>query len=319
MITKSSIMLGLGEYDEEVKEAMQDLRAIGVDILTLGQYLQPTPLLLTVKEYVTPEKFSFWKEYGESIVPFIKSHRLYGHLNGTTPVPPEWIMQEVKNAAGQVQETVAEVNLEYETWMAHDQSLVAYITSTLSEEVLAGVDEDLSALELWNVLATTYSQVSEARFLQLKRQFQDIKHGTRSVLEYIHEIKNVSDQLAIIGHPVSDKDKLISQKLNHSNYLTQKRQIVPFIKSHILYGHIDGTTPAPPQYIDREVKRTVVADQGGGASAVGEIRFEYETVTENNPTYEAWLAHDQSLVAYITSTLSEEVMGGVDDDLTALE
>ncbi|KAF3791723.1 hypothetical protein EJ110_NYTH13772 [Nymphaea thermarum] len=63
-------------------------------------------------------------------------------------------------------------------------------------------------LELWNVLATTYSQVSEAKFLQLKRQFQDIKRGTRSVLEYIHEIKNVSDQLAIIGHPVSDKDKV---------------------------------------------------------------------------------------------------------------
>ncbi|KAF3778715.1 hypothetical protein EJ110_NYTH42953 [Nymphaea thermarum] len=41
-----------------------------------------------------------------------------------------------------------------------------------------------------------------------KRQFQDIKRGTRSVLEYIHEIKNVSDQLAIIGHPVSDKDKV---------------------------------------------------------------------------------------------------------------
>lgn len=67
MITKSSIMLGLGESDEEVKEAMADLRAIGVDILTLGQYLQPTPLHLTVKEYVTPEKFDLWKSYGESI------------------------------------------------------------------------------------------------------------------------------------------------------------------------------------------------------------------------------------------------------------
>ncbi|XP_011045495.1 PREDICTED: lipoyl synthase 1, chloroplastic [Populus euphratica] len=67
MITKTSIMLGLGESDNEVKEAMADLRAIGVDILTFGQYLQPTPLHLTVKEYVTPEKFAFWKEYGESI------------------------------------------------------------------------------------------------------------------------------------------------------------------------------------------------------------------------------------------------------------
>ncbi|KAG6712807.1 hypothetical protein I3842_05G120500 [Carya illinoinensis] len=67
MITKSSIMLGLGESDNELKEAMADLRAIDVDILTLGQYLQPTPLHLTIKEYVTPEKFAFWKEYGESI------------------------------------------------------------------------------------------------------------------------------------------------------------------------------------------------------------------------------------------------------------
>ncbi|KAE8670078.1 Lipoyl synthase 2 [Hibiscus syriacus] len=64
---ESSIMLGLGETDDELKEALADLRAIDVDILTLGQYLQPTPLHLTVKEYVTPEKFAFWKEYGESI------------------------------------------------------------------------------------------------------------------------------------------------------------------------------------------------------------------------------------------------------------
>ncbi|KAK9682264.1 hypothetical protein RND81_10G061400 [Saponaria officinalis] len=67
MITKTSIMLGLGETDDELKKTMDDLRAIDVDILTLGQYLQPTPLHLTVKEYVTPEKFAFWKDYGEAI------------------------------------------------------------------------------------------------------------------------------------------------------------------------------------------------------------------------------------------------------------
>ncbi|XP_076914390.1 lipoyl synthase, chloroplastic-like [Bidens hawaiensis] len=68
MITKTSIMLGLGETEVELKEAMNDLRAIDVDISTLGQYLQqPTLLHLTVKEYVTPQKFSYWKDYGESI------------------------------------------------------------------------------------------------------------------------------------------------------------------------------------------------------------------------------------------------------------
>ncbi|KAK9724119.1 hypothetical protein RND81_05G049500 [Saponaria officinalis] len=67
MITKTSIMLGLGETDDELKKTMDDLREIDVDILTLGQYLQPTPLHLTVKEYVIPEKFAFWKNYGEAI------------------------------------------------------------------------------------------------------------------------------------------------------------------------------------------------------------------------------------------------------------
>ena len=62
--TKSSIMLGLGEKDEEVIKAMRDLRSVGVDILTIGQYLQPTKHHLPVVEYVTPEKFEWFKEIG---------------------------------------------------------------------------------------------------------------------------------------------------------------------------------------------------------------------------------------------------------------
>ena len=70
MFTKSSIMLGLGETDAEIEDAMCDLRDAGVDILTFGQYLQPTPLHLPVVEYVTPEKFKHWKRYGEEVVGF---------------------------------------------------------------------------------------------------------------------------------------------------------------------------------------------------------------------------------------------------------
>eukprot|EP00271_Cylindrocystis_brebissonii_P020462 TRINITY_DN6790_c0_g1_i1.p1 TRINITY_DN6790_c0_g1~~TRINITY_DN6790_c0_g1_i1.p1 ORF type:complete len:449 (+),score=63.11 TRINITY_DN6790_c0_g1_i1:281-1627(+) len=65
IVTKTSIMLGLGEKDHEVEETVHDLLEAGVQILTFGQYLQPTPLHLSVKEYVTPEKFAYWKEYGE--------------------------------------------------------------------------------------------------------------------------------------------------------------------------------------------------------------------------------------------------------------
>ena len=64
MKTKSGIMLGLGESKEEVLESMQDLRSVGVDVLTLGQYLQPTPEHLPVAEFVTPEQFDEYKEIG---------------------------------------------------------------------------------------------------------------------------------------------------------------------------------------------------------------------------------------------------------------
>lgn len=60
--TKSSIMLGLGETEEEVIQTIKDLRSVGVDILTMGQYLQPTLKHLPVVEYVTPQKFSTYKE-----------------------------------------------------------------------------------------------------------------------------------------------------------------------------------------------------------------------------------------------------------------
>lgn len=67
LITKSSLMLGLGETDDEIEQALVDLRAIGVEALTLGQYMQPTKRHLLVKEWVTPEKFDYWKKRGDEL------------------------------------------------------------------------------------------------------------------------------------------------------------------------------------------------------------------------------------------------------------
>jgi lipoic acid synthetase len=64
MRTKSGIMLGLGETSEEVIETMQDLRSVNVDILTIGQYLQPSAKHLPVVEFVTPEKFEEYRVLG---------------------------------------------------------------------------------------------------------------------------------------------------------------------------------------------------------------------------------------------------------------
>ena len=64
MKTKSGIMLGLGETEEEVYETMDDLRNVGVDILTIGQYMQPTKNHLLVIEFIKPEIFAKYKETG---------------------------------------------------------------------------------------------------------------------------------------------------------------------------------------------------------------------------------------------------------------
>ena len=64
VLTKTSLMLGLGERDEEILETMDDLREAGVDILTLGQYLRPTANHLAIERYVSPEEFDAYRKAG---------------------------------------------------------------------------------------------------------------------------------------------------------------------------------------------------------------------------------------------------------------
>lgn len=85
--TKSSIMVGLGETEEEVLEAMKDLRGAGVDFLTIGQYLRPKQWNLPVVEYVTPVQFEDYRLEGEKMGfkyvasgPFVRSSYRAGEL-----------------------------------------------------------------------------------------------------------------------------------------------------------------------------------------------------------------------------------------------
>ncbi|HRH58611.1 MAG TPA: lipoyl synthase [Chitinophagales bacterium] len=72
--TKSGVMLGLGETDEEVYEILTDLKNHGCDVVTLGQYLQPTKMHIEVAEFIHPDKFAHFKEIGLSIgIPYVES------------------------------------------------------------------------------------------------------------------------------------------------------------------------------------------------------------------------------------------------------
>ena len=65
--TKSSIMLGLGETVEEVTQTLRDLRSVDCDVVTFGQYLQPTKRHLKVIEYIQPDQFKMWQQVAEDM------------------------------------------------------------------------------------------------------------------------------------------------------------------------------------------------------------------------------------------------------------
>ncbi len=87
-LTKSGLMVGLGETKEEVQAVMRDLRANGADVVTIGQYLQPTRRNLPVAEYITPAQFDRYRDYGLSIGlkmvfsgPFVRSSYMADMVN----------------------------------------------------------------------------------------------------------------------------------------------------------------------------------------------------------------------------------------------
>lgn len=94
---KSGLMLGLGETQEQVQETIADLAAVGVDILTLGQYLQSDQRKLRVKEFVPPEQFDAYRAFGESLgvahvyaAPFVRSSynaHLFAPAAPAAPLP----------------------------------------------------------------------------------------------------------------------------------------------------------------------------------------------------------------------------------------
>lgn len=100
-------------------------------------------------------------------------------------------------------------NPEYLTWYQHDQLVVSYITSTLSEPILALTVGHDTAKAVWDCLEEHFSQNSIANAANLRFQLLDLHKGTRSVTEFLQHAKNLADELAHIGQPVSNNDLVL--------------------------------------------------------------------------------------------------------------
>ncbi len=94
MVTKSGLMVGLGETNDEVLDAMRDLRKVGVRIVTLGQYLQPTRKQIPVARYVTPDEFDMFREEGLAMG--------FGHVESGPLVRSSYHADQAARAAGVV-------------------------------------------------------------------------------------------------------------------------------------------------------------------------------------------------------------------------
>ena len=102
MLTKTGIILGMGEQEEEVRQAMSDLRDAAVDILTLGQYLRPSPMHIPVARWVTPDEFAMWKAVGEKEFEF--NHVESGPLVRSSYHAKEQAREVEAGGPGRVQE-----------------------------------------------------------------------------------------------------------------------------------------------------------------------------------------------------------------------
>jgi len=103
-VTKTGIILGMGEEAEEIRDAMKDVRKAGVDILTLGQYLRPSPAHIPVARWVGPQEFADWKRVGEQEMGF--AHVESGPLVRSSYHAKEQAREVDAGAAGSIREVM---------------------------------------------------------------------------------------------------------------------------------------------------------------------------------------------------------------------
>lgn len=103
-LTKTGIILGMGEEEEEIRQAMGDVRKAGVDILTLGQYLRPSSAHIPVARWVGPDEFAYWKKVGEEELGF--PHVESGPLVRSSFHAKEQARQVEAGAVGSIQKVV---------------------------------------------------------------------------------------------------------------------------------------------------------------------------------------------------------------------
>lgn len=140
------------------------------------------------------------------IKPYLHGAKFWGYVDGSIPQPS----QTLTTSATQTEAAREAPNPKYDEWFTVDQQIVSLITTSLTESVsqlTIGFD---TSKEIWDCLASHFSQRSSASASSLKLQLLELNKGSQSVDDYLRHAKSLADQLAAIKKPVSDEDLVLA-------------------------------------------------------------------------------------------------------------
>ena len=129
----------------------------------------------------------------------LKSHSLYGFIDGSIPCPEEFIRNEARRVIDQP-------NPEFYSYITQDQALMMLINATLSSTTLAHVVGYKISQEIWSALEQRFSSSTRSNIFQLKTALQTLSKGSGSINVYIQKMKEARDNLVAVAAPVDDED-----------------------------------------------------------------------------------------------------------------
>lgn len=156
---------------------------------------------------LTSTNYISWKTQIEAT---LIGYDLHKYVDGSFPTPSKLITFEGLEAD----------NPAYNTWVRQDKLLYGALAGTLSDPLVPLISRCTTSLEAWNTLARTFANPSKGHVKQIKERFRKITKGSRSITDYMYDIKNCANQLASLGKPY-EEDVLIEkilEQLNDSDY-----------------------------------------------------------------------------------------------------
>lgn len=154
------------------------------------------------------DNYLYWRA---QVAPILRSHLLTGFIDGTFPCPSEFLdnpkAKEDAAAPRQLR------NPEFAAWHQQDAAILSAIISTSTEAVQGLILFAASAQDAWTTLAASFSSQSTARYMQLRRQIDELQKLDSSVTVYFNKVKSLSDTLTAIGQPLRHEE-LVSCILN---------------------------------------------------------------------------------------------------------